>query len=145
MVVMEENELCPDFSFWVEPCNFGYPFTFMVVTSWSVSAETRWIFYRVCVLDILTWPHSPTACHSSLAGPALTFTCLLISGQLIARVTSALVAAKSIHTALLTSAMVWPGALIHLCWGGNQPWLNGNTTVRSAQPSHALGDPAHAL
>ena len=40
------------------------------------------------------------------------------SSQLRARITQALVAAQSVHAALLTPAVIWPGTLIHLCWGG---------------------------
>lgn len=62
--------------------------------------------------------------HSSLVGPTPTFTRLLIGSQLVARVARALVAAQSVHTALLTPAVIWPGALIHLCGRGRGPWLN---------------------
>lgn len=52
-----------------------------------------------------------------MACPTPTFTRLLIGGQLIARITRALVATQSVHAALLTPTMIWPGTLIHLCWG----------------------------
>lgn len=60
----------------------------------------------------------PVPSHSSSAGPILTFTGLLVSSQLIARITHALVAAQSVHAALLAPTVIWPGTLIHLCWGG---------------------------
>lgn len=61
---------------------------------------------------------SPMPSHSSLAGPTPTFTRLLISGQLVARVAHTPVAAQSVFTALLTPATIRPGALVDLCRGG---------------------------
>lgn len=46
--------------------------------------------------------------------PILTLTAALVSSQLIAWVTGALVAAQRVDTALLTTTVVRLGALIHL-------------------------------
>lgn len=66
--------------------------------------------------------HIPS--HSSLAGPTPTFTHLLISGQLVARVTGTLVAAQRVHTAMLAPSVIWPGTLIHLWWEGRRLQLH---------------------
>ena len=46
---------------------------------------------------------------------ALTLTAALVGGQLVPRVTAALVAAQGVETPLLTAPAVGPRALVHLC------------------------------
>lgn len=84
-------------------------------------------------LDGLGWGRNKVLGQSGI----LTLTAALIRGQLVPRVTAALVAAQGVEAPLLTAPTVGPRALIHFCQSEGKGVSDSQARARVLPPASA--------